>query len=209
MKIYYSILLTAVLPIFFLSGCVSENLMRTWSTTEEYDRKFQNLMVMGLVNNVNLRNDVENEVVLAARKTDLQATNGMSMFPPELGKPLQDIEAAKARMRKNGFDGIITVALIDVKAERYIGPNTAYEPLVYYDRFRNYYFRTYDLVYRPGYFSQYSQFFIETNFYELKGGSLVWSGRSKVFDPSELVDFLPNYSRALFKELQEEGVIAR
>lgn len=201
--------LLIILTVFMMVGCVPEALMRTWSSNEEYDRKFKNLMVMGLVNNVNLRNDVENQVVAAAIKTDLLATNGMSMFPPELGKPFDDTERVKERLREKGFDGILTVALIDVRAERYVPPDASYEPLVYYDRFRNYYFRTYELVYRPGYFAQATRFFIETNFYELQGGKLVWSGRSGAFDPSQLQDYLPNYARGLFKELSMEGIITK
>ncbi len=189
------------------SGCVPEGLTRTWSTTQEYDREFKNIMVMGLVNNVNLRNDVENVVVNAARKTGMKSSNGMAMFPPELGKPFEDVERAKARMRERGFDGVLTVAIIDIKAERYIPPSQEYEPLMYYNRFGNYFFRTYDLVYKPGYFAEYSKFFIETNFYELKGGQLVWSGRSRVFEPGELNSFLSIYARGLFKELKLEGII--
>lgn len=199
--------LLILLSFILLTACVPEGIMRTWSTEQEYDKHFNSLMVMGLVNNVNLRNDVENEVVYAARKADLRASNGMSMFPPELGKPFEDVEKAKARMREKGFNGVITVALIDVRAERYIPPSQEYAPLVYYDRFGQYYFRTYDLVYKQGYFSQYSRFFVETNFYELKTGQLVWSGRSEVFNPGDLDSFLTTYARGLFKELKMEGVI--
>ena len=131
----------------------------------------------------------------------------MSIFPPELGKPFEDIERAKARMRDKGYDGVLTVALIDIKAERYVPSDVNYEPLIYYDRFRNYYYRTYELVYRPGYYSQYSRYFIETNFYELKTGSLVWSGRSRVFDPGEFDSFIQDHSKVLFKELKVYGVI--
>ena len=205
--------LKSVLPFFFivmsLNACTPEGLMRTWSTTEEYDRRFQNIMVMGLVNSVNLRNDLENDVVYAVQKAGIKSKNAMSMFPPELGKPFEDIERVKSRLRDKGFDGILTIALINVSAERYIGPDVAYEPLVYYDRFRTYYFRTYELVYKPGYFSQYSKYFIETNFYELGGGKLVWSGRSRVFEPNELEPFSAIYARQLFQELVQEKVIAR
>jgi hypothetical protein len=195
--------------IILLSGCTPEGLMRTWSTNEEYNRSFQNIMAMGLVNNVNLRNDLENEVVYAAQKAGIKSKNAMSMFPPELGKPFEDIERVKTRLKDKGFDGILTIALINVSAERYIGPDVAYEPLVYYDRFRTYYFRTYELVYRPGYFSQYAKYFIETNFYELGAGKLVWSGRSRVFEPDELESFSTVYARQLFQELTHEGVIAK
>ncbi|WP_436515565.1 hypothetical protein [Ekhidna sp. To15] len=195
--------------VFLLKSCVPEGLMRTWSTTEEYDRKLNNLLVMGLVNNVNLRNEVENEVVYAGKKEDLRCVNGMSMFPPELGKPFEDVERAKERLRQNGFDGVITVALVDINEERYISPSVEYEPLLYYNRFGNYFFRTYDLVYRPGYFTQNTKYFIETNVYELKGGKLIWSGRSTVFGPNELNQYLPVYARGLFKELKIEGMIQK
>lgn len=195
--------------IVLLNACTPEGLMRTWSTSDEYDRRFQSIMAMGLINNVNLRNDLENEVVYAAHKAGIKSKNAMSMFPPELGKPFEDIERVKTRLKDKGFDGILTIALINVSAERYIGPDVAYEPLVYYDRFRSYYFRTYELVYRPGYFSQYSKYFIETNFYELGGGKLVWSGRSRVFEPDELESFSTVYARQLFQELVQEGVISK
>ncbi len=190
-----------------LNGCVSEGLMRTWSTSEEYDKKFNQIMVMGLINNVNLRNDVENLVAITGRKVGLACSNGMSMFPPELGKPFEDVERAKERLRNNGFDGVLTVTLIDINEERYIAPSTEYAPLIYYNRFGNYYLRTYDLVYKPGYFTKNTKYFIETNFYELKGGKLVWSGRSTIFEPEELNSYLPNYARGLFKELKTQKII--
>ncbi len=197
-----------LLTLVTLYGCAPSNLMRTWSTTDEYDKKFTKIMVMGLVNDVTFRSDVEAEVVAAARNINLQANKGINMFPPELGKPFEDVERVKSRLRDNGFDGVLTVALIDIKEERYIEPELNYEPLIYYDRFRNYYYRTYDLVYRPGYFSINSQYFIETNFYELKGGKLVWSGRSQVLQAAEVDTYLPIYGKALFKELKLEGIIS-
>lgn len=203
-----NLLITLIASTVFIS-CVPEGFMRTWSSDQEYDHHFKNIMVMGLVNNVNLRNDLENEIVFAARKNGLNSMNGMAMFPPELGKPFENIERVKERLRNKGFDGILTATLIDVRAERYIGPDSSYEPLLYYDRFRNYYYRTYELVYRPGYFSEYSRYFIETNFYELKEGSLIWSGRSRVFEPYELEKYSPIYAKGLFKELILEGIIAK
>ncbi|MEP3389502.1 MAG: hypothetical protein ABJO02_15020 [Reichenbachiella sp.] len=200
--------LPVIASALLLFSCAPEG-MRTWSSSQDYDRKFEKVLIMGLVNDVTLRSDIESDVVLAAGKSNLKAANGMSMFPPELGKPFEDIERVKARLREKGFDGIITVSLIDIRAERYREAQVSYEPLVYYDRFRNYYYRTYDLVYRPGYYSAYSKYFIETNFYELKGGTLVWSGRSEIFDYGELESFAPQFAKRLFKELVKEQVIAQ
>ena len=206
----HRILLIVFVTILWCGSATSSlGQIRDWSSGEEYDNKFKNVLIMGLVNSVSLRNDIEDQVVGAARKIKLKATNGMSMFPPELGKPFDDTERVKNRLQEKGFDGMLTVALIDVVAKRYIPPERKYAPLVYYDRFSNYYYRTHALVYKPGYVSKDSRYFIETNLYELKVGSLVWSGRSRVFDPSEVKTFVPAYAKKLFKALVKRGVITQ
>jgi hypothetical protein len=202
---------TSVLVLFsalLYSSCAPTDIMRTWSTTNEYDNKFSKIMVIGLAEEVRFRSDLESVVVDAARQINLSANKGINMFPPELGKPFDDIERVKTRLREKGFDGILTVTVIDIKEERYIKQELNYEPLVYYDRFRNYYYKTYDLVYRPGYFSINSSYFIEANFYELSDGHLVWTGRSRVLQVSEIDPYLPIYGKALFKELRYQNIIS-
>ena len=202
------ILLAALPTMLLMNSCASTTHVRDWTSSEDYDRNFKKVLIMGLVNNVSLRNDIEYEMVEAAHKVGLKATNSMAMFPPELGKPFDDTERIKVRLQEGGFDGILTVALIDVAAERYVPPETKYEPLVYYDRFKNYYYRTEALVYKPGYFSLQTNYFLETNLYELKAGTLVWSGRSYAFDPQDVERTVPSYAKKLFKELLKEGVIS-
>ena len=194
--------------LILMNSCATKDIVRDWSSSENYERKFEKIMIMGLVNQVSLRNDVEYEMVDAAHKFGLKATNSMAMFPPELGKPFDDTERMKGFLQERGFDAIITVAIIDIEAPRYVGPEKRYEPLVYYNRFTNYYHRTEVLVYKPGYFSFNTRYFLETNLYELKVGRLVWSGRSIVFDPQDVERFVPRYSKKLFKELQNTGIIA-
>ncbi len=189
------------------SACVPEGLTRTWQNPNLPAEKFKNLMVMGLVNNPTVRSQVEQEVVYAAVNFKLGAGDGMSMFPPELGKPFDDVERVKTRLRNNNYDAILTVTIVDITAERYRPESLEYEPLVYYDRFRNYYYKTYDLVYRPGYLTHSTKYFFETNLYSLKDGQLMWTGRSRILDPGELDSFLIVYSKGLFKELRLDGLI--
>ena len=201
-------LVFAAFIVSLINSCVTTH-VREWSSSDKIDRTFNKVLIMGLVNNVSLRNHIEGEVVDAGRRANLNCTNSMSMFPRELGKPFDDIERVKERLREKNFDGILTVALIDVTAERYIKPETTYIPLAYYDRFGNYYYRTYSTVYRQGYFSLESRFFVETNLYELKNGFLIWSGRSYAFDPYEVEKFIPAYAKRLFKELVDKGIITK
>jgi len=204
-----TIFLAGLPSMFLLNGCASTDHVRDWSSSEAYKRNFEKVMIMGLVNQISLRNDIEHEMVDAAHKIGLKAINSVAMFPPELGKPFDDTERVKERLHETGFDGILTVAVIDYTAERYVKPETRYVPLVYYDRFSNYYYRTEALVYKPGYFSLQTRYFLETNLYEIPGGKLIWSGRSYVFDPQDVERFVPKYAKKLYKELLTAGVIDR
>ena len=178
-KVFLAVLSTLIL----MNSCATKDIVREWSPSEDQEQKLERILIMGLVNQVSLRNDVEYDMVDAAHKFGLKATNSMAMFPPELGKPFEDAEKLRLRLQERGFDAIITVAIIDIEAERYVGPEKKYVPLVYYNRFTNYYHRTEVLVYKPGYFSLKTRYFLETNIYEIKAGRLIWSGRSTIFDP--------------------------
>jgi len=203
-KVFRALLATLIL----MNSCATKDIVREWDSSEDYEQNIDRILIMGLVNQLSLRNDVEYDMVDAANKFGLKATNSMAMFPPELGKPFEDTERLRLRLQERGFDAILTVAIIDIEAERYVGPEKRYVPLVYYNRFTNYYHRTELLVYKPGYFSLKTRYFLETNIYELKAGRLVWSGRSTVFDPQDVERFVPRYSKKLFKELQNTGIIA-
>lgn len=204
-----TIFLAALPTMFLLNGCASTDHVRDWSSSDAYKQNFEKILIMGLVNNVSLRNDIEHKMVDAAHKKGLKATNSMSMFPPELGKPFDDTERIKVRLQERGFDAILTVAIIDIKAKRYVGPEKRYVPLVYYNRFTNYYYRTEALVYKPGYVSLQTRYFLETNLYEVKAGKLVWSGRSFAFDTEDLERTVSKYAKKLYKELLTAGIFDR
>ena len=196
-----------LLATIVINSCTTKDIVRDWNSGEEHKRNVESIMIMGLVNQVSLRSDIEYEMSDAAHKIGLKATNSMRMFPPELGKPFDDTERIKVRMQERGIDAILTVAIIDIKAERYVGPEKTYVPLAYYDRFTNYYYRTEAVVYKPGYFTLQTRYFLETNLYEVKGGKLIWSGRSYVFDPQDVEKFVPKYAKKLFKEMLTAGII--
>jgi hypothetical protein len=201
--IFWLFLLSSIL----MNSCATKDIVRVWNSNEEYNRNIKKILALGLINQVSLRHNAEFAFVDASKKAGIWAIDGMSVFPPQMGKPFEDLERDRAHLLDKGFDAILTISIIDVSAERYVKPETKYVPLVYYDRFSNYYYRTEALVYKPGYFSLESRYFLETNLYEVKTGKLVWSGRSYIFDPQDVERFVPKYANKLFNELLPAGVI--
>jgi hypothetical protein len=201
--IFWFFLLSSIL----MNSCANKDIVRVWNSSEEYNRNIKKILALGLINQISLRHNAEFAFVDASIKAGIRAVEGISVFPPQMGKPFEDLERDRAHLLNKGFDAILTISIIDVSAERYVRPETRYVPLVYYNRFSNYYYRTGALVYKPGYFSLQRRYFLETNLYEIKGGKLVWSGRSYIFDPQDIERFVPKYAKRLFRELLKAGVI--
>jgi hypothetical protein len=190
-----------------MSSCATKDIVRVWNSSEEYNRNIKKILALGLINQISLRHNAEFAFVDASIKAGIRAVEGISVFPPQMGKPFEDLERDRAHLLNKGFDAILTISIIDVSAERYVRPETRYVPLVYYNRFSNYYYHTGALVYKPGYFSLQRRYFLETNLYEIKGGKLVWSGRSYIFEPQDIERFVPKYAKKLFKELLTADII--
>lgn len=181
--------------------------LRIWETNETYDSRFSKIMVLGLSDNVVIRDNLEVELVKFAQKRGLTAIESIFYFPPGLGNPFEDAAQTRNNLFETGFDGLITVTIIGTSAKRYIPPTSSYQPQVYYSVFRNYYYQTYALVNTPGYTTRETRYFIEANLYEMKDGRLLWSGRSYAFDQEEYMAQIKRFAKKLFKELIKQGVI--
>ena len=196
-----------IFTLIIMNSCNSTYHVRTWKSSVDFDRNFNKILIAGLIHNESYRSYVERELLSAARKVNLTGTNSIRMFPPESGRPFEDIDTVLVRLKERGFEAILTVAIIDTTAARYIPPERTYVPREYYNRLKNYYYRTYEVVYRPGYFGLEDRYFLETNLFDVETGALIWSGRSNTFLTQDLEFFLPRYAKRLFRELQKNGII--
>jgi hypothetical protein len=108
-----------------------------------------------------------------------------------------------------GIDAILTVAIIDVKAERYVRPET--KLMCHWLTTTG--LQTIITERKHWSISQaistlQARYFLETkSLRSEKAGKLVWSGRSYVFDPQDVERFVPKYAKKLFKEMLTAGII--
>jgi hypothetical protein len=63
-------------------------------------------------------------------------------------------------------------------------------------------------VYTPGYTEQRTDYFFETNLYDLNGNKLLYSAQSQSFDPSSASQIANDLSKAVVKDMQKKGILA-
>ena len=98
---------------------------------------------------------------------------------------------------KDGFDGVIVMHLKDVEKSVSYNQGTSYGGWYGY---RNY---------SPGYYTEDKTFMVETNFYSIKEGKLLWTGTTSSLNPTSLERTMDDIIRTVKYELQKKGILKK
>ncbi|WP_147377169.1 hypothetical protein [Mangrovibacterium diazotrophicum] len=174
---------------------------------------YKSVFVVALVPNKAQRFAVEEKMVQAIRQKGHMAEKSSDWFPSgftadeELSK-----EAQLAIIKKAGCDGILTLSQLDTKTESHYVQGTVVAPLPpyrfrYYGSYYPYYNYRYSQIYDPGYVTQETTYFFETNFYDTASEDLLWSIQSSAFEPTDLDSWFKGYESLIVEQLQKEGLL--
>lgn len=206
--------------IFFLTGtCLlacapATEITGSWKNKNASPEKIDYILVTALTNNTNARQTVENDLTKALTENGYRAMKSMDVLPPTFtaGKE-PDRELLLDKIKGTCVDAILTIALLNKETEnRYVPGSYGYEPIPrfgYYGRFWGYYYNWYPMLYAPGYYTEDKVYFLETNLYDADTEELLWSAQSQTYNPSGLANFSADFSSAVLKKMENDGVIKK
>jgi hypothetical protein len=118
-------------------------------------------------------------------------------------------DALREKIKADGFDGAVTMRLIDVDKEKIYTPaNPSLYPS-YYRNFSGYYYRSYSYFSNPGYYSTTKTYTIETNVYSIKEDKIIWSALTKTSDPDGVQKMTEEVAKVVYKKMVKEGFISK
>lgn len=195
---------------FFLNACSNTQVVSSWKAENIAGPKYRKVMVLGIFNQKDraLRSQIETEMVSRLKGLGYDAVSAMEQFGPNAFKKMSE-DSIASQLTNSGFDAVITTSLLDKsKSEHYTPGNLQYHPIaIYYNRFGRYYGTIYDRIYQPGYYTSTTNFFLETNMYDLSRKELVYSVQGKTFDPSSTSALSSGYLKAIIKDMKAKGVL--
>lgn len=201
---------SAVLLIMANSCGTSTLVTGTWEkpmVTETYE----NILVTALVPTTSSRSAIERSMVANLRGEGTDASQSIDVIPPRLIEDDDKKREIQNAILRDGFDGILTVSLIDRDTEtRYVRGSGMYRPYPYYSfygSFWGYYDYWYPRFYEPGYYVENKVYYMETNLYDAETEDLVWSAQSETYDPVDLESFAEDFAEEIVDELKEQGLI--
>jgi hypothetical protein len=118
-------------------------------------------------------------------------------------------DALREKIKADGFDGAVTMRLVDVDKEKVYTPgNTSLYP-TYYRNFSGYYHRSWSYYSAPGYYSTTKTYTIETNVYSIKEDKIIWSGLTETTNPGGVKKLTEEVAAVVYKKMVKEGFISK
>ena len=194
------LVLTVLVTTLALAACASSGrLVQSWKDPSLKKLDFDRVVAIALVEDGPTRRLAESEM---ARIIGPDAVPGSQVIPEE---ELQDIDNVKARLKDGGFDGVITIRLVDAETE--IRDEQDPLPTAYYTIWGYYGFVT--IAERgPAYLALDSKLQIEVNIYSLESEKLLWSGTTETMQPRLLETLVKDVADLVSKRLKREGLIS-
>jgi hypothetical protein len=208
-------LILSLLLLVFLSSCSSTSLLVSWNEKSSPPKNYRKMAVVVMAPDVSKRASVESAVADQLKAKGFNAHATFNTFPfagkiGDLGLDKETVEEKiKQRINDNGFDGVLTIVLLDAKKEqRYVeGTSISLAAPVYQYPYYGYYSYAYATVYDGGYYTTSTSYFLESNLYDVASGKLIWTAQTKTEDPSSIDKEAVNFSRIIVDDLLTKKVI--
>ncbi|MBP8155452.1 MAG: hypothetical protein KAX81_00395 [Leadbetterella sp.] len=192
--------------LFFIFSCKSTKIASSWKEPgKQVDLKNLNkILVVAMLKNENSRHQAESEMV---EFLDGKGVASYDYLKVNFNKSNE--EALRDKIKKDGFDGAITMRLLDVERERnytlsYIGPN-GWNPI----SFPNYYYRSWPNNQENGYYLTTKTFVVEIAIFSIIEDKIIWTSETRTINPEGVDKMTKEISKVLYKRMVKEGFLAK
>lgn len=198
------ILLFCTISVIILIGCNSTKITNSWRepNKEVVLDKLEKVLVVALFKDETSRHKAEDEMVSYLAGKGVESYNYLN---ENFNK--KNEEAIRQKIKADGFDGAVTMRLIDVEKEKIYTPgNIALYP-TYYRNFSGYFYRNWSYYSEPGYYSTTKIYKVETNVYSIKEDKIIWSALTETTDPGGVKKLTEEITKVVYKAMVKEGFI--
>lgn len=184
-----------------LMGCSATNIVTKWRdpSLSSTPIVFSKVLALVISNDAGLRRVTEGQLCAQVKRAPCK--------PAYLAIPdsmLGDVDAMKAIVRKEGFDGAILFRVLGQRESvTYVPPS--YGP-GYGPGFWGYYGAA-RVAYQPGYYQRDQFVRVETSIYSIRDDKLLWIATTDTVNPRSVDDLIDDVAKAVRKELEREGVV--
>jgi hypothetical protein len=202
------------LPILLMLSCSSgTKVTNSWNEKSIEHKPLNKVIIIALTANKDrtLREQLEQRLAESLSAEGYSTTSAYFEYGPKAFEGMKEQQVLR-KLKTSGIDGVITVTILDKEKEKNRVPGSVtYQPArarpVRSNRFWGDYTNRYNRIYKPGYYTTSTKYFIETNLYDVTTNQLLYSAQSETFDPSSAQSLAADYSKAIVKDMKEKQLL--
>jgi hypothetical protein len=190
---------TVALSCTLLLACASSNTETTWVAPDAAEEmRFRKVLAIGATPDEHERYIIEDE--LHTQVTRVEVVESYSLGPLA---QLRDVEMLRARLEREGFDGVLVFRVLGVEEESsYVS-----QPMPTYGSLWGYYPTVVPTYWDTGYVRTEQSLVIETRIFAVRDGRQLWSARSNIVEPQALRSAVVQVVEQARRELQRQKLI--
>jgi hypothetical protein len=188
--------IASCLLAIMLSSCSSTHVVTRWQDPATSHLVFTKVLTLVIGGDQSLVRAGEDDLCRQVKRVPCK--------PAYLAMPdamRDDIPAAKALVRKEGFDGALVFRVVSDREK------VTYVPPSYGPTFWGYYGYGRTHAYNPGTYRTDQLVRVETSIYSIAQDKLLWVGTTETVNPKSLSTLVEEVSKAVRQELEREGAI--
>jgi hypothetical protein len=194
----------SVIILLFLMSCTTTKIVSSWSEPDKQItiNNLNKVLVVALFKSETSQHKAEDQMVEYLNGKGVQSYN---YFESNFNKNNETV--IRQKIKKDGFDGVVTMRLIDVDKEKIYTPRQPNFYPVYYSNFSSYYYNRWNYNSTPGYYTTTKTFTVETNVYSIKTDKIIWTALTKTTDPAGVKAMTEEIAKVVFKQMVKEGFV--
>lgn len=200
-----NIILSAFI-ISLLVACSTTHITSSWREPDKQISidQLNKVLVVALFKNETSRHKSEDEM-----KSYLKGKGVVSYDYLDANFNKLNEEGIRDKIRADGFDGAITMRLLDVEKDSGYTPGVINSYPFFYRSFSGYYYRNWPLYSNPGYYFSTKTYTVETNVYSIKEDKIIWTALTETTNPNGVDKMMDEIASVVYKRMIKEGFVSK
>lgn len=195
---------TCLIATIMTVACSSTKITSSWREPDKTltINQLNKVLVVALFNNETNRHKAEDQMAGYLKGKGVVSYN---YFSDKFDRKNEDV--IRESIAAAGFDGAVTMRLIDVEKEKIYMPSNMPLYPAYSRNFPAYYYRNYGYYQQENYYRTTRIYTVETNVYSIKENKIIWSAITQTTDPEGVDKLTSEIAQVVYKRMVKEGFL--
>jgi hypothetical protein len=179
-----------------LGGCASTKLVNVWQNPKFSGPQLHAILIIGVTKQAGIRRTFEDEFVRQLEAQGVRAVASYTLIPEDGEVPKDRLSQA---VKEAGVEGVLITRLVKVERQTQVYPGSFAGPP--YMGFYGFYSSAWIGYYDPPQVYTYEVVTSETNLFDSRNETLIWSGTSETFSPRDVKKDTQDFASVIIKAL--------